>query len=481
MTCSNRRRSLVALCLTAGVAATSSCSDILVEDPESIVAPSNFYRTREDALAAVNGVYVELGNRSTINRHFTIMTDGVSDDVTITTGADRVSLDLYRHSAQNEVLDEVWPGYYRGVNRANAAIDNVARIDMDAALRARLVNEARFLRAMYYFNLVRWFGDVPLPVTETASLSGLAVERTPEAEVYAQVEADLRAAIDTLPATYPATDAGRATRGAAQTLLAKVQLTRGDYEGARQQLEAVIGSGQYTLFPTYAAVFDIATENQVEHIFMIQHKQGTPRAAGYMTSYYPVQSTLGFATFLPTTGPTGIYDAYEAGDTRKELYIPPNVTYRDPLGRSFPTTQPYVLKYFDADASRSDQDNNFPLLRYADVLLMYAEVVNEMDGPSGAAYAAINQVRRRAGLGDLTPGLGKDAFRDAVLRERRVELAFEGHRWFDLKRTGRLIATMQAHLDQLAAGSTVQPFHQLYPIPQRELDVNPALTQNPGY
>ncbi len=479
-------RALSARALRAVAAAlvalpAAGCNDVLTEPPESIIAPENFYRTREDALAAVNGVYVELGTRSTINRHFNIMTDGVADDLAVTQGADRIALDLYRHAAQNEVTDEVWSGYYRGINRANAAIDNVAKMSIDVALRDRLVAEARFLRAMYYFNLVRWFGDLPLLLSETKSLDGLAVARSPEAEVYAQIEADLRAAIATLPATYPAADDGRATRGAAQALLATVLLTRRDYAGAREQLEAVTASGQYSLFPTYAAVFDVANENRREHIFMIQHKQGTPRAAGYMTSFYPVASTLGFATFTPTTGPTGIYDAYEPGDQRRALYIPAGVNHTDPLGRTFRPTQPHVLKYFDADGARSDQDNNFPLLRYADVLLMHAEVLNEIGGPSAAAYGAVNQVRRRAGLADLPAGRTQAQFRDAVLRERRVELAFEGHRWFDLKRTGRLIPTMQAHLDALRAGTTVQPHHVLYPIPQRELDVNSALVQNPGY
>ena len=463
--------------------ASASCDNFLMEEPDSFVAPTNFWNTAEDALTAVNAAYRDMYDRGGVNRHFIIMTDGNADDLHIVVGADRIAIDLFRHAAQNEVLDDMWRGYYSGINRTNGVIDHVPGIEMNAQLRDRIVGEAKFLRATYYFYLVRWFGDVPLTTKETTSLQGLQVTKSPSSAVYDQVVADLRAAVDVLPLSYGGQDIGRATKGSARTMLAKVYMTQRKWDLAREQLDAVIQSRQYDLFPTYADVFDIKNENRVEHIHMFQHKQGASGSlkSGYMTAYLTQQSGMGHGTFIPVRGQTGLYDTYESGDRRKELYLVPGVSYTDPLGRRINPDAVYVFKYNDPDGTSSNQDLNFPLLRYADVLLMYAETLNEIGGPSAPAYDAINRIRRRAGLADLPAGLSQAAFRDAVRRERRAELAYEGHRWFDLQRWDETVPVMQRQMADLKTGSSVGAHHKLFPIPQIEMDANPNLTQNPGY
>jgi starch-binding outer membrane protein, SusD/RagB family len=466
--------------------ALSACSEFLVETPEDVLTTENFFQTENDAVAATTGVYARL-NKGIYNRVLHLVTDLQSDDATVGRGvanpAIRV-LDSFGYGPVNDPIETAWSQHYDGINRANAVIANVPGIAMTPALRDRLVAEARFLRALFYFNLVRLFGDVPLVLQPTSTLAGLSVPRTASASVYAQLIADLQEAEAELPATYPAPDAGRATSGAATALLARVYLTQKNWPLVVQKCTELIESRRYDLHDDYAKLFSVATENQAECLFAAQFTAGlgvgTSASNGnaLMALTAPLAPTIaglpGNEADVPTPEAT---TRYKPGDRRGAVTLFSSYT----LAGRVSTFAPLFYKYFDPTTLTRPNDSgiNVPILRYADVLLMQAEALNELTGPTPAAYAPLNAVRRRArttpdALPDLA-GLSQVAFRQAVYDERRLEFMLEHQRWFDLLRTDRALSVMAA------AGSPIRPHHRLLPIPQRERDINPALTQNPGY
>jgi hypothetical protein len=306
--------------------------------------------------------------------------------------------------------------------------------------------------------------------------------RTPAGQVYSRIVEDLIAAQNALPVSYPASEKGRATKGAAQSLLAKVYLTQGEWSLAAEKAKEVMDAKTYDLWENYADVFNIANENGKEDIFSIQFRGGGIGEGSLYSEFWAPQS----AGLTPLGGQGDIaaeplfYESFRADDDRRRVtFLTQYTNPRTGQTVSYPSAglrQPACWKYFDATSTGWNQNNNnWPFLRFADVLLMYAEAVNEVTGPSADAYAAINRVRKRAKLPDLTAGLSQQAFRDSVLEERSYELSFEGHRWFDLVRRGRLVETMQA------LGKPVTQKHTLYPIPATQIILNPALKQNPGY
>ncbi|MFC5412771.1 RagB/SusD family nutrient uptake outer membrane protein [Larkinella bovis] len=452
----------------------SSCQ-FLDENPQDFLAPANFYKTEADAVAAVNAVYSHLSTGSYYGGHFWRMGDLASDllDDGAVSRTETLELNTYTVASTNDILSEFWQRLYVAINQANAAIGRVPGTTMDANRKARLVAEVRFLRALFYFDLVKAFGDIPLITEETTSLNDLAVARRPATEIYKQIIQDLQEAEKALPVSYAAADMGRVTKGAAQALLAKVYLFTKDYAAAAQKAQEVVQSGTYSLVPNYADLWPAEKENGPEHIFSVQYR------AGVVGSNF--NETFGVrGGKAPITGGSGAFvkktfiASYETGDVRKESSIKDSYTFSDGSKATF---QPHVWKYFNPNGTTpSNTDTNWPVIRYADVLLMLAEARNEVGGPTADAYAPINQVRSRAKLGALPAGLTKDQFRDAVLRERGWELSFEGHRRYDLIRMNKL----QENLRKAGINVTV-PKHNLYPIPQRELDTNRELQQNTGY
>ena len=376
-----------------------------------------------------------------------------------------------------------------GIGSCNLVLQKVPGITtMDAAIRQRCLGEAQFLRAKYYFDLVRAFGDVPLILTPPASPAEARIARTPVAQVYTQIEADLQAAIGNLPeaGTYTGTDVGRATKGAATGLLAKVYLTEGNKTQAAQRAREVINSGKYALWDNYGDNYKVANENGKESLFEVQYVNGlneyTNDGLGFVGNEFfgPRGQGLvpqgGYGFNIPELE---FVQGYEANDKRKAVTIwSPGDAY--PAG-SATAAQPSSLpgspygynckKWFVGKVNTNVWDSplNFPVLRLAEVYLILAEAV----GNTQEGLDAINKVRHRAGLPDLTAATPN--FQEAVIKERRYELAFEDDRWFDLKRTGKLTT-----LPSLVAKG-VKPFNVLLPIPQAERDANPALVQNDGY
>lgn len=492
----NRLATLATLILLGG--SLASCDSFLDPDPTDVLTPENFYRTSADAVAAVNGVYEQV--KWTYWLGFWYISDVATDDIVASAnfGSDGHRMSNYVFDPLEWPPGGVWGDSYRTINRANAVLDRVPAIAMDTTLRNRLLGEAHFLRALAYFNLVRLFGDVPLFDHEVTTLKGVTVSRTPAADVYALIESDLQDAIAALPASYNGADIGRATNGAARALLAKVYLTRGDFANAAQEAGVVINSGRYTLLPDWHDIFRIATEiTNSESIFEINYDATVDPGAGSVHTLFSLPSGYpGGDAYGLMFVPPSLVALFDTADVRGEggtFMTSPfvnaagdTVTWAMPPGPAF-------AKYLDQASAQNtgarawmQQSNNWIVLRYADVLLMYAEAVNEGGAASaGTAENALNLVRGRAGLAAVS-ALSTAAFRDSVRLERRREFVFEGHRWFDLARWDALNSAILAkttELQTLSPGETT--VHgvpsNLMPIPQSEIDLNRQLMQNPGW
>lgn len=468
-------------------ASTLTACNKLAEDPTSYITASQFYKTQSDATAGVTAIYSELISDGTeqplYGREINFLADMTTDDLTAGPSAINPNvraLSSITYTSTDDRVEVIWRQLYTGISRANAAIDAIPTIQFDTTLRSRLVRESKFLRALFYFNLVRFYGDVPLVLhnpADASNLSNLKVDRSPAATVYAQIIADLTDA-QNLPISYSGADIGRATGGAAKSLLVKVYLTQQNWTAAISKAQEVInGPYGYALFPNYADVFNPATKNGVEHIFsaQISSNGGLGNSSTLMGANF-----TGFVGNVPADIPadSSVYKQFSSTDTRRAVtFYTSLVNPATGLVYNFPTF--YFGKYVDrSELSTPGQSNiNFPILRYADVLLMYAEALNEVQGPVPAAYSAINQVRVRANTGNLTTGLSQTAFRDSLYAERRREFVQEAQRWFDLVRTNQLVQAVS----KVASKTNVSAKNYLFPIPASETSLNPGLTQNPGY
>jgi len=477
-------KKLLLLIITASV--LTACNK-LAENPTSYITTTQYYKTQSDATAGVTAIYSELISDGTeqplYGREINFLADMTTDDLAAGPSAINPNvraLSSITYTATDDRLQVIWRQNYTGISRANAAIDAIPTIQFDTTLRSRLVNESKFLRALFYFNLVRFYGDVPLVLhnpADASNLSSLNVNRSPTATVYAQIIADLTDA-ENLPSSYSGADIGRATGGAAKALLVKVYLTQQNWTAAvSKALEVINGPYGYALFPNYADVFNPATKNGVEHIFsaQISSNGGLGNSSTLMGANF-----AGFVGNIPADIPadSSVYKQFSNNDTRKAVtFYTSLVNPATGLVYKFPTF--YFGKFVDkSELSTPGQSNiNFPILRYADVLLMYSEALNEAQGPVAAAYGALNQVRVRANTGNLTPGLSQAAFRDSLYAERRREFVQEAQRWFDLVRTKQLVQAVS----KVASKTNVSTKNYLFAIPASEISINPDLTQNPGY
>jgi len=477
------------------IAGFFSCKK-LSENPSAIIVSSQFYKTASDATSAVNAVYSTLnsdpaGDFPLYGRQLNLLVENGSDNQIYSpsnTNPDVRALGTATYISSNSRVQKVWQQLYYGINRANIAIDNIPAIQMDTTLRARLVRESKFIRGLLYFDLVRLYGPVPLILHNPANINvnALLVGRTSVDSVYAQIVTDLKDATN-LPKSYAGADLGRATGGAAHTLLAKVYLTRQDWSEALAQLNTVINGGYgYALFPNYYDAFQKATKNGKEHIFSVQFETnlGAVNSTQYLSESFTSFNTGTFPIDIPAD--SSLYQLYSLTDTRRAVTFYSSV-YNAATGQTVVFQNaytPYFNKFVDYSLTplsiQAQSGVNYPVLRYADVLLMYAEAQNELSGaPTSDAYAAINQVRTRANIPNLTPGLNQSDFRDSVFLERRKEFIQEGHRWFDLVRQGGTVLVDALHKFPAKSGASSK--NNLFPIPLVELQLNPKLTQNPGY
>ena len=484
-----------------------SCKkDFLSKTDPTRVGANDFYKNEAELGQAVNGVYGQL--QGIINNQW-LFNELPSDNTTIDFNpGDRgqaPSIEAFEFWTVNSGtgnINSMYVSYYNAlynINNTLAKLNNATTISDSA--KAGFKGQLEFLRGYYYFELTQYFGDVIL-ITEPLEVPSKAwdYERAPQAEVYAQIETDLKDAASMLPAKYTiAADIGRITKGAALSLLGKVYLTEKKYTDAVTTLQQVPPLG-YSLVPNYADVFDPQKKNGPESIFEVQYQGGNDLGewSSFIYTFAP-RLSAGAITGWPQSNPGGwniptndMISTYEDGDKRKNASI--GLDFKSPITGD---VVPYIKKYDHPHSIYGRTDDDWPVLRYSDVLLMLAEAINEATGPTSEAEGYLNQVRNRAGLANIS-GLGKEAFRAKVLHERRVELAFENWRWFDLKRTqtpDQLTQFLNAYGAVEKANPTVtrqgtpyssgdyvfQSYEVLYPIPSNEILVNAKLTQNDGY
>jgi hypothetical protein len=471
------------------------CVNLDVTDPNE-PSTDTFWRTAGDARAGVNAVYNALQNNGTYGRWLVFATDLRSDLGMIQSPwTDLSNFTKFTFTSYDfEVNRELWQHHYQAIFRANQVIARVPGIAMDAGLRDRIVAEAKFIRALMYFNLVTLYGNVPLVTTPPDPTDRPATVGPPE--LWAQIEQDLTEARAVLPQSYSGADVGRATWGAATALLGKAHLQQREWSEAEAALGEVIGSGLYDLMPNYADNFTDRFENNIESVFEVQFGDRSFLSAG--TRGLNISRMVGPCGPSYCDGrPTRWYveqfrqDTTVGGqaDPRLDLTVYYNKpggmdVYGTPFATRYvaDTSQLFFKKYGEYYLGLADQDwdaaINFRVIRYADVLLMEAEALNELVR-TAEAYPLVDSVRARVSLVPLPAGLTQDQMRQRILRERMFELGLEGQRWADLQRHGLITPALQAtdaEFQFFVAGKS-----ELLPIPQSERDLNPNVRQNPGW
>ena len=469
----------------------SSCSDFLEQNPQTDLSENDFYKTADDILSAVNGAYSSLQEGDIYGNWYVfgeIPSDNTRNQLSgsVTT---QNEFDQFYIDTQNSMIANFWKAAYKVINRTNTILGRIDGIEINTELANRYKLECKFIRALMYFNLVRVYGDVPLVLKEISISESYDILREPKENVYNQIIADLKEAQD-LPVSYSTAEDGRATQGAAKALLANVYMTLHKYAEAETILAEIINSGRYSLLENtpgslnidgYKNVFSPVNHNSKEGIFEIQFlKGGYGEGSNYANNFAPENS----GTNVVAVGGTGgnnipemdIYNAYEEGDLRRDFSM--SLGYYDNRKNNEWAESRYVCKFMDVPYQNNDASNNYPVIRYADVILMYAEALNQ-NGKTAEACKYLNMTRRR-GFGYQTTETSpvdlqttdKAQFALMVEQERRVELAFENHRWFDLIRTGRAVEVMRSK------GFSLNETNLICPIPQKQIDVNPKLTQN---
>lgn len=482
---------------------TTGCSKKLDIVPETFVSPEDLYKDEQGATAGVTGIYRKMMELNNGDYYFVgiVGTDeGKVTSFVPTWGGywqhyDGINSYNSLMSAQNQLVQGVWNSLYKGVVNANTAIRYIPTSSASVKAKNRLLGEAKFLRAIFYFKLVQFFGGVPLPTDELdaeADANG-GKPRSSEDEVYQLIINDLKFAADNLDPKGTA-ETGRANKEAATTLLGKVYLTRKDYEAAKTTLQPLMSVSNVALMPDYADLFKEENENNIESLFEIQYtnENGNTNAQANTLGGWHIANTEpggGGHVVIPTDYYANIF---EPGDERRDASIRYEFFDADgnPVDYSWwaDVGKPHVKKY---DITKGKSLNgglssrNLYFLRYADAILMYAEALNESNDATDA-LTYLNKIRARAKLSNWETVLGhtpsQAELREELLKERMRELGFEGWRWCDLKRTGKLLEQTKAYNPDAAPYMTDK--NLLFPISSREFELNRSLKpsdQNPGF
>ena len=450
---------------------TAGCSDDFLDiPPETLISGENFWRTEKDAVSAVTGCYDILQPDSYFGFDRFVLGDVRSDNCFAGgDNADNFAIDNFTIRPTNGVITRHFKQVYRGIARVNTAITRIGL--MEASLfsdgrKEALLGEVHFLRALHYFDLVRLFGAVPLVLEETTVIDPEvnAVPRNPEEQIYNQIIEDLNTAILNLEEVYESANevpVGRVSAGAARGLLAKVHLTLKQYDQVIQVSQPLLTAG-YRLLSDFESLFNQENKNNPEVLFAVRYNGGEEGNVFPELVLPTPEAQFDFLKFNTPT-PNSI-EKFIGEDTRAAT------SFVNRNGNN------YVFKWRNGTAFNSSDYN--VVLRYADVLLMRAEALN-LSGQTGDAIELLNQIRNRAGLADYNGGTDQSSVDGAIFEERRIELMYEGQRWFDLKRRGYDFA--QTTINIAKPDVSFAEFEMLLPLPQEELDKNPLLTQNPGY
>lgn len=494
--------------LTAVITMLSGCTD-LEENSIGVLSPESFFNTTEDLQSVVNGGYSNIATEEFWGRKFTLSLLLRSDMVTIgdvTTSVRRIQVDEFNMNGENGMIISFWPRSYQIIGAANNAIDGASIVPGEPEEINPIVAQARFLRAYTYYHLVRVFGELPyvdFPVTNPDQV--LTISKTSVEEIYENIIADLEYAKTWLPDMQPFRSLP--SKGSAASYLASVYLTMGDWQKAYDEATFVInnkGRFGYALDADYQDLFDASkADGLVEHIFSIDFK-GLDATSNRGRDFIPPVTGMrgpaneGWSVAVPSLE---VFDSFDDNDYRKSvsfdtaaIFDGVPVTWEDFGTASRGVSRPHIAKYYrfpgTADNNNRDSDHNYGAMRYAEVLLIAAEAANELFGPTGESVGYINEIRARARNAagvqntfpmDVAMGLTKDAFRDLIIEERRVELAFEFKRWYDIKRLNlgaEAFGTLG--LDPQPNFNSMRDY--LFPIPSDEINRNPnLLPQNPGY
>jgi hypothetical protein len=463
-----------------------SCQKILDIDPIGVVSTENFFKDANDALQGINSAYGPLMfNTSNKNAYWAM---GILTTDAAVVGGDGsqpglTEMDFFTYTPRTEEFNNFWALEYNGITQCNTVIEKVAPINMDEALKNRIIAEAYFLRAFYYFQLTQVYGEVQL-ITKITPPAEIKYAKSPIADIYAQIIKDCDYAAQYLPAIYSGVDIGRATRGAAYALAAETNLYAKNWSAVLTYVQKVKDLGVYGLMDDYQDNFRKNTQNNKESVWEIQHTNlqlGVGNALNQTWLSKKVPDGYGFAEVTQS-----YYDEFEPGDPRRDFTIASNnqdyfgVVYKN----SFSSTHHSPRKYLQADSTvtqKADGDINVTPIRYAAVLLWEAEALNEL-GRTVEAQEPLEQVRARARNQSANPDTtlpkvvttDQEIMRQAIRHEYSVELGFEMHKFFDYVRWG--IAE-----DKLKQFGFIANKNEHFPIPQQELDLNPFLKQNTGY
>ena len=462
-----------------------ACSDFLQLQPEYEINENSFYKNANDFETALIGNYA--GLQGLHNTSITYLGDLTTDNAEIRWTSPTVAeteFDEMNPTPSNGFLGTIWTTCYATISRSNNILSRLESADIAEGRKKQFRGEALFLRGYAYFYLVRIFGDLPLVEVAFRSpneIMAYDMSRKPVSEIYNLIEKDLTEAASLLTGVSGLSKS-RASAGAAKTLLGKAYLTQKKYQNAAAILKEIIDSNTFSLESNYGKLFTKGNNELPESVFEIKYLSGNVgEGNGFSAIFTPARFDMaifpnnmqGSGRVLPTPE---VAASYEAGDKRRQASIADSV--RLVTGKY--EKELYGLKFVDFTTGvQGDGGVNYTSLRYADVLLMYAEAANETDQLS-TAETYINRVRTRAGLPDLN-GLTKEGMRLALEKERQLEFFLEGHRWFDLVRTGRLQTVMNAYFTSKGLKFTVAEHETLMPIPLREIDINPNLGQNKGY
>jgi len=505
-----------------------SCEDWLKAPQPGVTKLEDFFTSGNAAIQAINGAYVPLMWEFNFTYYPEWFIGDVMSDDALKGGQSLGDMSMvydmenFKTATNNTYLLDFYRGQFQGIARANLVLEQVPAMKYDTilneSLKNRILGEAKYLRAMYYFRLVRVFGGVPKVDFVIQSTNKWKQPRATKEDIYNFIISDLESANALLwkKSKYPATDLGRATKGAAQAMLLKINLYNNQYEKAKSWGDSIINSGEYQLVPNYADNFTLAGENGKESVFEIQYMDDPTsdygQGNGFSRGTFTVILTRSRSSKAGGWGfnkPTqNLYDAYEPNDPRRDVTIfnPTDADITNPneeiyLGTRY-CNRKYALMNLDGSYIPLSHFSRGPInnkvIRYSDVLLMYAEASVETNFTDRAKWA-LETVRNRArgGNAGILPPFPYDSYTDtrddlrqAIRHERRVELAMEGHRWFDLVRWGIVKQVMDKETgsygknESEAARKEMAPFvegkNELFPIPAAEIDLNP-MNQNPGY
>jgi len=470
--------------ITLWVLLLTSCSGLLDKEPLGRLDADTYFRTADDAEQAVNTAYRPLLINNSNNNFYWVLGTVASDDAIAGGDGSRPGIndiDLMHQTPATQELNDFWKLNYGGIVQANTVIEKTPLIDADQAFKDRIIGEALFLRSYYHFILAQVFGDVPL-ILKIQSPDEVFVSRTAQSAVYAQVASDCALAATLLPVSYGSSDVGRATKGAALALEAKAQLYLKDYNAVLASIASIKALGIYALVANYNDNFTDSTQNNSESVWEIQHANLELGVGNNLNQWWTskkVPDGYGFAEV-----DTSFQHTFEPGDPRilftiarkNEDYF--GYTYK----ASYSSTGSSPRKYLQDTSEvtqKSDGSINYTNIRYAEVLLWEAEALAEL-GRTAEALVPLEEVRARARAQAADPSTtlppvtttDQQALISIIRHERRVELGFEMHRFFDLVRWG--IAK------DVIPGFVVGK-NEVFPIPQTERDLNPNLSQNPGY